>query len=135
MVWNVADGQVVYRLDEPHSALALIRGGRRIAASTESNVTLLNLESDRKTSTLVTIGADVSAIATSPDGRTLAVALLRPQEIGLWDVRTQQQLMRLECDAKWIRRVRFSPDGRRLVASGASASGEGKIWDWEIRRK
>jgi WD40 repeat protein len=135
MVWDLATGQVVQRLDEPHSDVTLIHNGRRIVASTESNVTLLELGTHSQASTLVTIGADVSAIATSPDGRTLAVALLRPQEVGLWDLRTKQQLMRLECDAKWIRSVEFSPDGRRLIAGGANASGEGTIWEWAITQR
>ena len=78
---------------------------------------------------------DVSAIAVSPDGRTLAAALLRPQEIGLLDLRTQQQLMRFECDAQWIRSVEFSPDGRRLVAAGAGANGEGVMWEWTIHAR
>jgi WD40 repeat protein len=134
LVWDLAEDRIVERIDEPHSAVALGHDSRRVVASTESNVTILNLESDRRTSTLVTIGADVSALATSPDGRTLAVALLRPQEVGLWDLRTQQQLMRFECDAQRIRSVEFSPDGRTLVAAGAGKSGDGTIWEWKVGR-
>jgi hypothetical protein len=40
--------------------------------------------------------------------------------------------MRLECDAAQMRSVEFSPDGRRLVATGALADGQGAIWEWTI---
>ncbi len=130
VVWDLADGRVVGRLAEPHGIWTPLPDGR-ITAARESNVMLLDPQSGQ-TTMLVTTGADVLAVAASPDGRTLAIAMQRPQDVELWDLKTGQQLARLECGAADLFALAFSPDGRRLVAGGVVANGEGRIWEWTI---
>lgn len=57
----------------------------------------------------------------SPDGRTLA--MVRRNEVELWDVQTAALVGRLEGAGGEIGELSFTPDGARLVA------GSGEIWD------
>jgi len=134
VIWDLAKKQIEYEFDRPHAALAVSADGRQVYASAESSVTVLELVSAGPAANLVTIGADVTGLASSPDGRTLAVSLLRPQAIEFWDLRTRQMIMRLESNAKAIHNVTFSPDGRRLFACGQSDDGAGAIWEWTLNR-
>jgi WD40 repeat protein len=53
----------------------------------------------------------------SPDGHTVAVGKISP-EVGLWDVASGLHLMTLDLeDGGAIKVLRFSPDGKALVAA------------------
>jgi len=131
-IWNVATGGLVYTLSRSHDALVIDRNGRHVAAATGSNITLLDLGSQGQVSTIVTSGADVTSLAISPDGNTLAAALTRPGTVSLWDIRTCRLLMQLDCDAQYIMDVTFSTDGRSLLATGVRLDDQSAVWSWEI---
>jgi WD40 repeat protein len=81
----------------------------------------------------------VTALAFSPDGKTLATGSgggrgLAPGEARLWDGATGQLQAVLQGHTRPVQRLAFSPDGR-LLATGAMSiyagdrAGEVRIWD------
>jgi WD40 repeat protein len=59
---------------------------------------------------------EVTALAFSPDGQTLAVAVDRT--VRLWEVVTGRLLARLEGHTGKVKCLAYSPDSRRLVSGG-----------------
>lgn len=70
---------------------------------------------------------DVTSVAFSPDGKTLASASY-DYTIRLWDVATRQALSEPLLLSYWAYSVAFSPDGRQL----ASGNGDNSIILWDI---
>jgi WD40 repeat protein len=128
---DVHTGHIACSVPGAHAGVVVARDRSLIAAACGSNVTLVDLTSeDPQVSTLVTIGSDVTALAI--DGNTLAIGFSTPALVSLWDLRTEQVLMRLNCDLEKTTGLAFSPDGRRLVATGRTADGSGRILEWAI---
>ena len=70
----------------------------------------------------------VSALAFSPDGKTLAVAAFGSDyPLKLWDVASRRELVAYRGHTHEIRAIAFSPDGK-LVAS-AGLDNTIKLWD------
>ncbi len=61
----------------------------------------------------------LSALAFTPDSKTLASGAQDDTVIRLWDVGAARELRRLEGHTGWIRSLAFSPDGT-ILASGSS---------------
>ena len=74
-----------------------------------------------------------SALAISPDGRHLAVAMLpysgedRVARIHIWDLATKRELMCLEPRVSGIRSLAFSADGKTLVSGMSDTTAV--VWD------
>jgi ankyrin repeat protein len=80
----------------------------------------------------VETGTVVSAIAFSPDGKTLALGSERTgaiPSVELWDVRDKRLRITLNHQNGFVVAVAFSRDGRTLV----SADTEGRINWWDLR--
>lgn len=79
----------------------------------------------------------VSALAFSPDGRSLATGSV-DQTIQFWDVSAQTPIgAPMKAHYNWVRSVAYSPDGRRLVSGAGDADtsdGALILWDTETRR-
>ncbi|VTS06076.1 WD40 repeat domain-containing serine/threonine protein kinase [Tuwongella immobilis] len=59
------------------------------------------------------------AIAVSPNGKTLAIAL-RDRGVLLQDLETGTQIQRLKCPNQIVNALAFSPDGTRLATAGGT---------------
>jgi WD40 repeat protein/serine/threonine protein kinase len=71
----------------------------------------------------------VTALAFSPDGKTLASAAgFSESDIRLWDVATGKDIGRLEGHKSWVGTLVFWPDGNRL----ASCSADQTIRTWDV---
>lgn len=80
-------------------------------------------------------GETSSAVAFSPDGRTLAST--GAHRIVLWDVASRQQVGEpLEANGDAVVELAFSPDGKTLVSGGLSVGGTNELlmfWDLTVQ--
>ena len=75
----------------------------------------------------------VTALAFSPDGKTLASAAgFGESDIRLWDVDTGKEIGRLEGHSRWAGSLVFWPDGKKLAS--CSADQTIRIWDLANRQ-
>ncbi len=134
-VWDVETEQRVFTLPGAHNGgLAASAGGRFLAAIRGASVSLVDTKSDYRTRKFVNAGGKVSCVAFSPDGNTLAMGIVQPVTVSLWDSRTARLLMQLETEAPDIFGLAFSPDGKRLVLTGRDDKNRGCVWEWTIHK-
>ena len=70
----------------------------------------------------------VTALAFSPDGKTLASGSgFEASDIRLWDVASGKEIRRLKGHTSWVSSLLFWPDGKTLAS--ASADRTIRIWD------
>ncbi|MGV9213969.1 WD40 repeat domain-containing serine/threonine protein kinase [Micromonospora sp. RB23] len=82
----------------------------------------------QRNSTMVTLGdTDISAVAFSPDGATLASADAGTFAITFWDVATRKTAAVVPGHREEVEVLAFSPDGRTLATGGRD--GVVKLWD------
>lgn len=121
-VWNVAGRSLVRTFEEAGDwALAFSPDSRLLASGGD----LIDLASGKVTRDPAKVGTRTpTAVAFSPDGRTLAYALTKGQ-VMLWDLKERRRLGAFELASGDISVLRFSPDGRLLAVDGEQI----RLWE------
>jgi WD40 repeat protein len=91
---------------------------------------LWSIDENREVMSFPSQANDISALALSSDGRTLAAGGVE-RTIGLWDLPTVRPIGALRGHLDQVTGLAFSPDGSRLVS--ASTDGVVKVWDLTAR--
>jgi len=123
-------GQMVSPLGQGPLLLAF----ETVARRTMGKVSIWDVVSGKKISTLEGHTEEVSGIAFSPDGGLLASGSV-DGTARIWDAASGQEVLPpLRGQAKWIRSLAFSPSGKLLVtAGGGSRKGKGEVIIWDVR--
>jgi WD40 repeat protein len=109
-------------------SLAFSPNGSILAASSQrGGVKLWDTATGAEIVTLSRHHGGVSALAFSPDGRTLATGGSEDARVRLWSTVSFDELVTLGGDTNSISALVFSPDGRML----ASASTDGTVRLWQ----
>lgn len=105
--------------------------GRLLASGGRDKVVKLwEVSTGRLVHSLVGHDAAVTALAFTPDSRTLASASAdEDNTVRLWDVQTGRSLHTLAAHDDWVTSVAFAPDGATL----ASGSRDRKLIFWDAR--
>jgi WD40 repeat protein len=132
ILWETATGQIVRQLDGREetdfaAALAFSPDSRTLASgSLGETLRLWNLETGREERRFLTQNPWpkensaryfplVEAIAFSPDGRTLASAVMH-SPVRIWNVLTGKEIRSLDTDRSGSFSLAYSPDGKWLAA-------------------
>jgi WD40 repeat protein len=141
VVWDVPAGKVVHEFPNVYAEVIAARDRNLFAAASGAEISLIDLSADTpQVSTIATSGSDINSLAIS--GHTLAACFASQAGASLWDLRTGQLLMQMDCDGQASRSVGFSPDGRTLVLLGEPHhirpnlrnDQTHAIWEWTIRK-
>ena len=97
-----------------------------VALSGLTTVRVYALPSGRPLSEAIRYGTDISDIALSPDGRTIAASRPRAGASEIMDAPSLRHRARLPDSETLWDFLRFTPDGRHLM--GASWKGWGRLW-------
>jgi WD40 repeat protein/serine/threonine protein kinase len=136
-VWDAATGRRLHSLvQEPRTGGALLSAENVITAVTlgadaeriwtagsDKNVLGWDLKSQQRVARLLAAG---NRAAHSPVARTLATGT-EGGTISLWDSGSEQLLARFPGHGGAVRTLLFSPDGKRLLSTGADETA--KVWD------
>ncbi|MFB4278951.1 AAA family ATPase [Nonomuraea sp. MTCD27] len=136
-LWDVASGRRLREWRTQATALAFSPDSGGLAAGVgDDRVLVLDVRGPAHTSTRLAFtghGAEVLAVAFSPDGRTLA-STSADGTIRLWDVAAQRLVgAPLTGHTDAVTSVAFSPDGRILAS--ASADRTVRLWDVKAQRQ
>jgi WD40 repeat protein len=126
-IWDVETGRQLHKLDRHQSevrTLAFSTDGRVLVSGGRFRSAPLNLWEVKTGKLLRTLPSGESAVAFSPDGRTLAAT--NSGAIHLYETQTWQERGRLQGDGG-ITALAFTADCRRLISGSSGATG--MVWD------
>jgi RNA polymerase sigma factor (sigma-70 family) len=133
-LWDTATGKELRRLPGHRNELPKHSGGVFQLLFAPDGATLFSLGADRMLRVWdVATGKELRrhdaggwALALSPDGKTLALALGR--EAVLWEAATGKVLRRLAHPVD-VSALAFTPDGNTLLARDGGGDGRVRLWD------
>ena len=95
----------------------------------EQQIAVMDLRTGTNLWTAVAAKVFITALAFSPDGKTLASAAgFAESDIRLWDVATGREIGKLAGHGAWVSSMVFSPDGKKLISSSADQT----IRKWDV---
>ncbi|MGW1072308.1 nSTAND1 domain-containing NTPase [Streptomyces sp. NPDC002537] len=140
-LWNTATHEAAGTLTGSGllSVVAFSPDGQTLATATEtgqrgvtSTLQLWNASTLEKSRTLTGSGESATAVAISPDGRTLAAGDSRGSVL-IWDLAHRSLVTTLTGHTNSITGVVFSPDSRTLATTGDD--GTARLWDTRTHRE
>ncbi len=135
-VCDATDGSVQLLVDDRRHtpAIALSVDGRSLAIGGDhAEVELYDLGRGEAHFRRVIPLRDTTELRYSPDGRLLAAALARSNDVILWDIEAGRERKTLRGHASPVSSLAFFPDGRSL-ATGGRADRTILLWDLESGR-
>ncbi len=126
---QIAEQVLGLRDTNPALAAQLGLAAYRLVPTTEARGSLLSTVANPYVTRLIGHSSDVSGVAVSPDGRTLATSSI-DTTARLWDINDPHRphpLATLTGHTGAIWSVAFSPDGRTLATG--SDNGTARLWD------
>ncbi len=127
ILWRMPQGTVAYRIPRQAKSVALSPDKRLLAASGTTHLVLHDIQTGNAVRTLA-YPSGVSAVAFSPDGRTLAAGY-GDGVVKLWDPSTGKEMQTLLRHAGSVSVLTFSKDGQWL----ASAAADNLIKLWKLQ--
>jgi WD40 repeat protein/serine/threonine protein kinase len=86
----------------------------------DQRIAVMDLRTGTNLWTAVAAKVDITALAFSPDGKTLSSSAgFGESDIRLWDVTTGRETGKLAGHGSWVSSLVFSPDGKKLISSSA----------------
>ena len=137
--YEVKDGgmQVTTTYKDPIFVLAFSPNGKRLAAGSQQQIRLWNMETGNWGKGISSINSreedravfhGSQALVFSPDNMIL-VNGDRHGKLQLWDIITGNELITLNGHTAEVETLYFSPDGKTLVSAGQD--GTILLWDWD----
>lgn len=140
-LWRIPDGTrlATYQNDQasglaPATDFAATSDLGLAAYGTKSGqIRIMDLHDGKELWRAVASKMYVTALAFSPDGKTVASAAgFGESDIRLWDVATGKEIGRLAGHKSWVGSLVFWPDGKKLAS--CSADQTIRIWDLASRK-
>ncbi|MDQ7821719.1 MAG: WD40 repeat domain-containing protein [Candidatus Eremiobacteraeota bacterium] len=123
-LWDMGSGKLLHRF-EP-GTVALTPDGKTAASGTYGEVSLHELPSGKMAGKLKGPGANLHALAYSPDGSLLAGGF-GDGTVWLWDTRSRTRYAVHTIKGTPVEHVAFSPDGTLLAGCGFNNCP--RVWD------
>src|SRR5262249_4691393 len=129
-VWSATTGELTRRVMGQRSvasALAFSPDGWLCVGRADRSVRLIDLRFGSRQIELPSQHAwTTPPLAFSPDGK-LAASADRVENVYLWDLEKVRLLATLRGHDQGVRRMAFSPDGKRLLSGGDD--GTARVWE------
>jgi WD40 repeat protein len=134
-LFEVATGKLLRTLDREMSRDLRFRPDGKVlaVAYVDKSVRLWDVANGKLLREARVEGEELHTLDWSPRGDVLATAGMK-STLTLWDARRLTLLRKLEAP-EWVIRVRFTPDGTRLLVAGGTRdpNRERKVYVWGLR--
>ena len=118
-IWEAVSGRLIRDItnrDINVLSFSYSTDGTKLFVGSNSNVSVLDSSSFKKLRTLQGLTGTVCAIDSSPDG-SLVAAGYNNGAIAVWDLKSGQQVFDSKVFSRFISKVEFSPNSKRLVTA------------------
>ncbi|MBA4191035.1 MAG: hypothetical protein C0467_23870 [Planctomycetaceae bacterium] len=130
-VWEIIKTKPIdFPQPKPCPSVAISPDGKQVAAAVDYSVKVYGLEKRQQRLELKGHKGQVSAVAFSPDGETIATGSW-DQTVKLWDAATGRERTTFRWPIGRVYCLAYAPDGLRLAAGGDGDRGSVVVWDME----
>ena len=131
-LYDTANWQLIESIPNQHSVIGFIDEGRKLLSwTTKGKVFEHNLVTAEGQPLFSTTGTQIG-FAISPDEKTIATGGYRDGSIQLWNLATGQVMTTFKIEGK-TKFIKFSPDGKLLLAVTIPHEKYGKDWHGTLR--